>query len=566
MSKFELNFTGSQLSDLLEKFRNSEVLTSEEKAKLQSLGTGEYVTQKQLDEALEEVKVKYEITLAVAATFSNVGFIRPEGTANTGNTSYAHTDYIDISECSSITANVYVKTGSNSIVTWYTADKTYISGETDSVSYANPGTYELTIPPNAVYARFSSYMSNFKPSVTAMSSNKDGGIDVSEEVITKVSKIYLSANGDDSNDGLTSDKPIATFNRAKKLLKAEGELILLEGDYYNFSINLGTFRKITGNGNVRLIYYSDKFTSATPVSGFTKIYSVDCATNITTQIWQHDIPDAKTEILDNEKHPLQRNKTYRLDSTIIRNVTRTDTVSTTLEGFLATMEASDDYMFYYDSSNTKLYFTAPNADFATYPIMHRTKNLITASPNEVHIKRINIMYAQMNLTGLSGIVEDVCVTGAYGGGCFVWDNSRGITLVRCEAAGADNDGINGHGTGQITCIDCWCHDCYDDGESAHEECHIIFKNGLVEYNGSGCTPATGASGEYYNVLVRHNTYTGLSSQGIDALILCNSCLAVNNGIGFNIGGTARGTLINCTAKDNTSDYSLNGTHNKYNCI
>lgn len=599
MAKFDLNYTGTELNALLEKIENGEVLTAAEREKLNSIDLTLYATKTELSgkadiththpeyevdadltnfvtkEEMEEAFAKLdekEITLATMEDFTvETTFLRSSGVEATGKNGYACTDYINIDDCGKIIVNARMGSTSNSPIVWYDSNKTYISGITlDSTGdYSTANTYEYEVPKNAVYARFSASTKS-DILITALSTR-----DVESEEEPEIAFVaYISPNGDDANDGLTESTPIKTFNRAKQVLDPKGELIMLEGDYNKPSVDLGAFAKLTGKGNVRLIYYLDKFTEATLVDSYTNVYSVDCTTKIQTQIWQHDIPDTNTEISFEGRHPLHKDKVYRLPSTQIKDVTFFDTTSTTLEGYLNTLETTADrFLFYYDSTNSKLYFTAPSSDFVTHPIMYRYNIPIGGTPNHVHIKGINILYAQMRLSNLSGTVEDVCVLGGYAGGCFVWDNCFGMTLVRCEAAGADNDGINGHGLGQITCYDCWGHDCYDDGESSHDNCYITQYGGLYEYNGNGCTPAIGGRGDYYNVLVRNSGgegYSaggmGFSSQGEQATMLCNSCLAINCTNGFNTSGTATTTLINCIAQDNEIDYVDKGKVQKFNSL
>ena len=96
---------------------------------------------------------------------------------------------------------------------------------------------------------------------------------------------------------------------------------------------------------------------------------------------------------------------------------------------------------------------------------------------------------------------------------------------------------------------------------------------MYEYNGSGCTPASGGCGEYHNVVCRKNgdwdwTYadkTGFSAQGsvtvdgitIYSTIKCFNCVAQDNNIGFRDTNTnnSGSSCYNCISINNNTDFS-----------
>lgn len=510
------------------------------------------------------------VTLATAEDFTASGFYRSTGVF-TDNTSYSVTDYLDIANCTSVTLTANIKTKSVSPMVWFNAEKVFISGETvddDIYDVTVVNEYTYLVPEGASYVRCSAGANSATLTVTAErvgASDTPGADPDTPATSTEANTVYISPDGDDANTGLSSSAPVATFARAKVVGGTNGELVWLAGDYWMPSgVDLGAFAKMRTSGMARLIYYDHKFDAAELVEGYTRVYGVDCADAITGSMWQHDVADARTEIAFADRHPLHRDRTHRLPSTRIVSVTGVDTTSTDTAGYLAAMEAaSDNYLYYHDAAAGKLYFTAPDADFSTHPIIKGTSNIVKGTARDVHIRGLNILYAQTKVGALSGVIEELSVLGGYGGGCIIWDGASGLELVRCEAMGADNDGINGHGSGHITCRDCWGHDNLDDGESCHEGCYITQYGGLYEHNGSGCTPATGGEGSYYSTIARNNDYTGISAQGVGAVVMCNGCLATGNQIGFNVGGNAAGMLINCVAGDNSTDFSGG---RRYNCV
>lgn len=518
------------------------------------------------DNSGEEDSGTSTVTLATNADYIYPGFIRSTGVESVqeGGT-YEYTDYIDISGCTSITVSATYKAEAVSPAVWYDADREYISGETfvGSVNTAFEVTYP--VPEGAKYLRSSAYTNADAYTVTitgtgtGTGSGTGGSGGSNESTGTsgtgKLSVVYISPTGADTNSGASAETAVATFGRATALIADDGELIVCEGDYENPSVDLGAFSRITASGAARLIYHTAKFTVATLVDGYTRVYSVAYDTAPNSSLWQHDYPDPRTEIAFADKHPVYRGRTHRMPSTRIVDVTGVDSESTTMDGYLATMEAAtDNYLYYYDATGGTLYFTAPSADFATYPIIRPARYSIGAkTARKVVIRGLQIFYNSLCTAYLSGSIEDVSVYGAVVGGCIRWDYSRDLVFLRCEGAGADNDGFNGHGSGHVILQDCWGHDCIDDAESCHDNCDITVHGGLFEHCGSGCTPATGGRGEYFGAIVRHCTETGFSAQGVDAVIACNSCVALDIGMAaFNCGENATATFVNCGGRGGTA--------------
>ena len=304
------------------------------------------------------------VEIATQDNYSIQGFNRPAGTFST-NAGYYRTDYINIANCTELTVHCYAGSTSVAPVVYYDENKTYISGVT--AASTEEGDCTCIVPPNARYAIFStkagySYLQVIAKKELAVS-------DYLLELRNSTNyRVYISPDGSDDNDGLTVETPVATYERVKELLDPKGELVFMDGDYENFQMYLSDFSKIsTVSNKARLIYYKNKFTEGTLVSGNTRVYSVPLSKACSGFLWQHDIPDEATAILPTEKHPLQRGRAYRLTSTRIYPVSSFDTTSTTTEEFISTIESTTDkYLYYYDSTNAVLYYSAPNSDFVTH--------------------------------------------------------------------------------------------------------------------------------------------------------------------------------------------------------
>lgn len=554
-----------EYSDILEQWRH-ELFEADDDSDPDS-GYTEYVTEQ----------------VATDLDFSIDGFCRPTPKSNGElfgtNTGYSRTDYVNIAEYERITVHVRPRTDSVSPCVWFDGNKNYISGEIAAVLEESDFTF--TVPKGAVYAIFSSEKT-ITSARTVFGTKMVSLVDVLDDLQKKVNALstaqgvcYLSVSGSDDNDGHTPNTPVQTLGKVRELLAEDGELIFMAGDYYNVNYDLSSFAKVSTIGNVRFIYHDKKFTEAALVEGYARVYSVPHTGNYSDYLWQFDVPDANTAISAEERHPLQRNRTHRLEHTRLYPVTKFDTTSADLAGYLATMEATTDkWMYYMDGSNC--YFTVPDADFASHPVIIPSDTTLKASEKKtVYISDLKVYFASILTTNLSGVLDGLTVGYHTKSGAIMWDDTFGMTLKNCEAVASTNDGINGHDSGDIVCYNCWGHDNSDDGESDHEECHIIQYGGLYEYNGNGCTPASGASGEYISTICRNNgawdwvsdpAGTGFSAQSASttgaAQMYCIGCYSYGNKIGFRQKNNSKATFINCVSKNDETAF---GAGTQINC-
>ena len=489
-------------------------------------------------------------------------FVRAaNGTEGSGD-GYNCSDYIDCSNIIKIHVSNLQRTATISnvigVIVFYTESKTYISG----VAYVT-GTseYEADVPTNAKYVRFTggTGMPDYTISVTTFLTDAINILNAAETV-------FVSPNGSDDNSGLTEDAPVQSINKAMSITNKT--LVLLAGDYDNPNIDLSAFGKIIGYGNVRIVKYRDKITSATRTSGYTKVYQATISASLPSSykyLYQHDVPDADTEILAAEKHPLQRNRTHRMPSTRMYKAAS-----------IADIESGTRPMWY--ASGTTLYFSiASGTTLASNPVIVPSGSITMSSKKSIDIRNIHFMYTNLILRGASGILDNVsCGMTTPISGAFMLDYSKTLLLRNCEAYAAfttgGGDGFNVHTADTsisdrscVTFENCWSHDNSDDGESCHEHCNSIHYGGLFEYNGSGITPATGGNAQCYNVLVRRNgshtwvedaTGTGFSAQGSDAHCQCVGCVSQNNVKGYNLSGTdSTFFAANCISNGDTTAYS-----------
>ena len=552
-----------------QKLKDTSIATS-----LQSLDNN-IPTVKAVNDALGVLPLYVEQTVDFhinSSRFTNIGFWKPDGTHNTSSTYYRTTDPIDVSAYDKLMLNV--RSGNS------TVSPCVFLNDNDEFVYGIPTapdglTNELiSIPKNlgAKYAVFSSPHSAQYYSEFAVL----GIFKISIANYVGKDSCYLSVTGNDENDGLTIETPVKTILRARQI--TTNTLFVMEGVYdyadgYNF--NLTDFDKIVGVGNVVWERYQVKITSASLAEGKTKVYQAAIpdsliAASITTFLWQDGI--ASMPIASNEKHPLQKDKSYRLPSTRMYPANSVDDIENESDGKL---------YFYADIANHVLYFSkTEDSDLSVNPIIIPSLNTDNwgyagSQKRVIHIENINTRYAGIKTSNLSGEMIN-CSAGMCQGAAFVLTDSDNIRLITCEgyAAHASSAG-DGFGTGvptngytNITMYNCWGHDNRDDGESSHGNVSIVQYGGLYEYNGNGCTPAVGAKGTYHDVICRNNanhdwvfyetSRSGFSNQSVDGTggMICFNCVAENSEIGFrNTNANSPSCCYNCIAINCTGAFS-----------
>lgn len=406
-------------------------------------------------------------------------------------------------------------------------------------------------------------------------------------VNTTAAVVYVDAvNGNDTNPGTTESAALATFAAAFSKTGVDTTIILIGDTTERLNIktksNQRSVRLIGKRGLVNRIICGTKIDSGTLVAGTTNVYqtplsSFSAADNF--QLFQHEVFDESTLIPDNERHPLQRGKTYRCDSTKITRVTSLDAVKT-----------SESYTFFYDTDAQMLYVKIKEGTtLATNPVYIPGGSGISGNDGSVAFEMVNIecWYGSILLRFChGGRAIDCAAKYALGGGAWSWDAAIGVELIRCEAARAfsgssTGDGFNAHGTTAgpalakhtvATLIDCWSHDNNDDGYSDHERCETTIIGGLFEYNvKAGLTPAYGCHDTIYNAYCRKQVNNGIAlvgsataeEGGRGSQIFVIGCICENNKNNFYVSGDKSGKdenfgkFVNCI--------SLNGTQYGYLC-
>ena len=412
-------------------------------------------------------------------------------------------------------------------------------------------------------------------------------IKVGGSTVNTTAVVYVDAvNGNDTNPGTTERAALATFAAAFAKTGVDTTIVLIGDTTERLNIksksNQRSVRLIGKRGLVNRIICGTKIDTGTLVAGTTNVYQTPLSSFSTAtqfQLFQHEVFDESTLIPDDERHPLQRGKTYRCDSTKITRVTSLDAVKT-----------SEGYTFFYDTDAQILYVKIKEGTtLAANPVYIPGGSGISGNDGSVAFEMVNIecWYGSISLRLChGGRAIDCAAKYALGGGAWSWDAAIGLELIRCEAARAfsgsgTGDGFNAHSTTTdpalakhtvATMIDCWSHDNNDDGYSDHERCETTIIGGLFEYNvKAGLTPAYGCHDTIYNAYCRKQVNNGIAlvgsateaEGGRGSQIFVIGCICENNRNNYYVSGDASGTnknfgkFVNCV--------SLNGTEYGYLC-
>lgn len=389
--------------------------------------------------------------------------------------------------------------------------------------------------------------------------------------------VYVDAvNGDDTNPGTTEGAALATFAAAFSKTGVDTTIILIGDTTERLNIktksNQRSVRLIGKRGLVNRIICGTKIDSGTLVAGTTNVYQTPLSSFSTVarfQLFQHEVFDESTLIPDNERHPLQRGKTYRCDSTKITRVTSLNAVKT-----------SEGYTFFYDTNAQMLYVKIKEGTtLAANPVYIPGGSGIFGNDGSVAFEMVNIecWYGSILLRSChGGRAIDCAAKYASGDGAWSWDAAIGVELIRCEAARALSDSTTGNGfnansttTDQAlakhtvaTMIDCWGHDNNDNGYSDHERCETTIIGGLFEYNvRGGITTAYGGHDTIYNAYCRKQVDNGIAlvrsakaeEGGRGSQIFAIGCICENNKVNYYVSGDKSGTdenfgkFVNCVS-------------------
>lgn len=518
------------------------------------------------------------------------GYINKNGSEGS-DVNRIRTGYIPCDENIQITYKAETNHNNISALTAYDANKNVIATNVN-IGACNTE-YTFTTPTGTRLVRLSSTL-NCETSVNFSAPIIVANVAQNVADIAYMKKLHIAYVANDGSDNNNGDQwhPFATVNHA---LQSKADCIVIKkSGVYEQTIDLSNaFNKkvtiVNGVPTGRVIFRPSNSLltdNETLVSGYTHVYSATVSATFATQnkwIFQDGVADESTLISDSERLPLERGYTYRCEDTKIEKCTAQTTSEAVEE-----IESDDIYKWFYDSSNSTLYFSRPQTVTSGHPIRGSFGTTLFSGATDasrsitLNIIGIETKYMIFNITDTSDShIIDCKSTNVYGDGAFVYNRCVGAKFERCEAArcfsGANGDGFNAHSnnTGEIyskqttvSLIDCWSHDNNDDGYSDHERSETTIIGGLYEYNGKGgVTPSYGSHCNCYHVHSRHN-YNGFLYVGSAAVaeggkygqLYCNSCVAEYNTaggtkMGFRISDAGNSAvLVNCKSIGNIYGY------------
>ena len=446
----------------------------------------------------------------------------------------------DVSECkdggsfkisiASVTSNAQIcslLTGQNDvIIAVYTTYNP--GGNTWLVLNPETGKYEVTytITNNVRKVYFSIY----------------GGsdtIDVTTRLapITK-EKVYVSSSGNDTNTGLSPNYPFATLAKA---IESGAKAINILSDLYQ-SVTIS--RDIIINGNGYTIYGDTALETEEYNSILKAAYTADA--RITACYVDETTPLTETASGSDWKGDKYNIACYA-DDQKLRPVADIATCEETVNSF-----TWEDGYFYINATGTRFSYvvqskimviTGGKCVFNNVNMKHCYTNILEASSSAD---------VEMNCCKAIGSVNLNCITG----------EDCTMLFKNVETAFCWNDGINPHGKGNYVLIDCYCHDCSDDGVSHHDTTNGVIIGGEFARCGKGAvaSPINSAKVDIYNAYIHDNT--GAYSYGIYAsnssgqaqTFRAFGCVIKNNRIGLKIVGHQL-LAYGCKLSDNTTDVS-----------
>lgn len=338
---------------------------------------------------------------------------------------------------------------------------------------------------------------------------------------------YVAPSGSDSTGTGSATLPFATLDKANDAINGMGTIYLAAGEYTNLSISNKKVKDVKIIGieanylSRPLIRYGTPLSGITKTAGRTYVYQAACtgftAGMLPPWIWLDGVNDVDTLVPKDEMHTGLRGRLHRLECTKLWRTTASDKATALTEMDVNTGLPKS----HWEASEGIIYFTLPDGGDATVAGVNiyapRTVTGIVSdvcdyfsARGSLEITGIDIRYGDVQTSGFRVSQNtDVRVLGAPVN-CF--DNGNWHKDSKCEASGAGSngssttsDGFNTHAWSVYFHEYIYTHDNVDDGESAHENCHVHGLNPISEYNGgSGLTPAYGCQATYIDPLTRKN--------------------------------------------------------------
>ena len=362
--------------------------------------------------------------------------------------------------------------------------------------------------------------------------------------------LYVKPDGNDSNNGLSPDTPLATFQKAINL--GAKHILAFRGKYHQ-SI------KLVGNGEELSIkpYNNNSFAENVPDRPLIEIYngtellSLSSDDTYTTLLSQNfDGNNAWNAVFITQTLPPSTSGYRGYNNAGLWQTVNSDDFSNnkrinpvlTIEECVATTGT-----FTWDG--TKVYINPYDLENSSFIVQDDVNyGFHVENLSKLELEDVSVKFSKQANFGIKNCMDihlQNCIsqfTNVING--FQLNNSNGL-LENCQAYNSRDDGFGAQDYGVTTYIDCIGNYNDDDGISHHFGERATIIGGEYAHNGKGgvASPTYGAYVNIYNVYSHHNDCgiyaTNESNDHEYATRTCfaSNCLITNNRIGVRGGGT-----------------------------
>ena len=334
------------------------------------------------------------------------------------------------------------------------------------------------------------------------SSNSESG-----EVI-----LYVSPNGNDSNDGLIPSSPLATIKKA--IQKGATTVLCKRGNYYNqppieFTEQYGKTLKI-------LPYENNGFNSTVLSRPLINLINGNTLNNLTSSnglLTQTLTPNdhIKDVFINKTKPPIDTSNTRSAGYySTVWQLHEDSTLDVKLKPVLTLAECKAEVgTFFHDGTN--IYINPFSTTYTSFVLPNKSTQIKLNGYSELVLEDIICQFSynqnfilsnNMNMTIRNCHSKYTMLSDG-----FSLDNSNG-NFYNCTAFKSRNDGFNIHAYGVTNFYNCSGYYNYDDGISHHDGCNGVVDGGEWHHNGKGgvSSPTHGAYIDIYNVECYNNNY------------------------------------------------------------
>lgn len=379
------------------------------------------------------------------------------------------------------------------------------------------------------------------------------------DVIEKIA--YVDPTGDDTNDGLSPETAVATFNRA---LAISNTVYAKRGSYPPQPID------INGRTGVKILpLEQDGATDPILIDGGAYIAASEF-TSVTPGIYSTVIGPGfqfNEVFIDHTLDPVTAGGNYRANVFVnLRTVGKLKLKPVLSQAALY----NENNTFTWDG--TYLICRIDDAQWDGVTMLAEAHRINIANSRDVELREVCARYAYSNMVKVddSENVRFVECEASYSATAmgFAITNTD-ATFDRCVCRGNNVDGFNFHGSGYTVMNDCQAIANFDDGCSHHNDCIGTINGGEFSYNGKGgITPAYGANVDIYGALCRYNDRYGIgflsTADDPDMRGIINSCALVGNtAAGLRVESKWTVDGINIAYHGNTTDQIIEGSYTEY---